>query len=397
MYVRYFLYDSMRAAMEISNTQLGMLSVGSVIIGIFLTLPNGWLGDHYSSKKLLVNGLFWRFPLVTISVIWINVQFVVFMAMSVSMIGFVPAILRCVRIVGGENQGSTFGIFEASHGSVAMMGNFIALFVFSRFANEVIGYRVAYFSMGVIALIAAFVIAFFFEDIPIEERILDDAAPKRSMLKDSLAVMKDPSLWLIGITVFAVYGVYSNSSYFTPYFTGVLGAAITITGIFSIFRDYGSKIVGGFLGSGLAHKLGSTPLLNGICLLINAVLIFAVSHLSPNTPHILAICMGFVLINSLFLCISKSTYWANIGEAGIPLELNGAASVIIAFIGFSMSDIIFPITAGRLLDTYANDLPKAYGIYFTLLTCVCLVGSLCAFTVHFRNQKRKKILKEFGD
>ena len=405
VYVRYFLYDAMREAMQITNTQLSMLQFGSIFLQLFTSIPSGWLADKVSPKKLLLSGLFWRCPIVILMLLWLDVywiQFILYMIMSISMIGFVPAILRCVRIIGGQGkQSAIFGFFESGHGTIAMLGNFLALYIFSRFTDPVLGYKAAFLSMGIVCWLAAILVFFCFEDIPIEEREIEhptgEKAYKPSVWQTLWMIVKDPNIWLISLVIFSVYGIYSNSSYFTPYFTGVLGAAVTITGAFSIIRDYGAKIFGGLLGGQLAQKLGSTSLLNCICLLTDAVLILIVSRMTPDTPHVLLISMVFVLANSYIMCMAKATYWANLGEAGIPIEYTGIATVVISLFGFSGADVFFPLTAGRLLDSHPDNLAYAYHVYFTVMIIACLLGAIAAYTIHRRNKRRKEILELFGE
>ena len=153
-YIRYFLYDSMIEAMGCSNVQLSFLATASVITSVIVSVPGGWVADRFNTKKILMISLAANFPLVLLSVIFrqgvlgsggnLGEMFGITTGFA-----FWPAILKGIRIIGGEeNQSTAFGMFEATQGLVATVGNMIALGVFTKFASETWGYRGSTFIHG---------------------------------------------------------------------------------------------------------------------------------------------------------------------------------------------------------------------------------------------------------
>ena len=211
-------------------------------------------------------------------------------------------------------------------------------------------------------------------------------------MKETITLLKNPGLWLVAITLAAVYALYGAQSYLTPYFTGVLGAAVTFTGMFAIMRDYGMKVLGGPMGGVVADKVGSPALLNAICLVINAILIFVVSQTKTGGEGVVTFAMVFVLLNAFICCMAKGTMWATMDEADIPIELSGTAIGIASLICIYAVDAFMPLVNGWLLDTYADDLVKGYGYYFTILIVLCLVGAVCGFIIYFRHKKHMKAI-----
>ena len=57
MYVRYVFYDQMIETMGISNTQIGLLTTMSSFVGFVLTIPSGFIADHFDSKRLIIIAL----------------------------------------------------------------------------------------------------------------------------------------------------------------------------------------------------------------------------------------------------------------------------------------------------------------------------------------------------
>ncbi len=405
-YIRYVLYDSMIEAMGCTNVQLAFLTTFTYIIGYCNTIFGGWVADKFSTKKILVISLLGNFPLVLLSNMFVSTYWIQLVAWGgfgfTTGFAFWPAILKAVRVVGGSEQSTTYGIFESAQGVIASIGNMIALALFARFVDHVWGYRVAHMSMGVLCVIAAVLVAGFYKDeekapeptAEMTEEEKQKAEEEKFHIRDTITLLKNPGLWMVALTVAGVYGLYVCQTYMTPYFTGVLGAALTLAGFFAIMRDGGIKIISGPLGGTIAKKIGSPALLNSICLCICAVMIFIISRLQAGTPNIVAIAIAFVLLNSFVLCMAKATMWATMDEAHLPLKVTGTAVVFVSMIGVKFTDSVLPVINGWLLDTFADDLHRAYGYYFTILICLALVGAAAAFLLYLRSRRFKKLEAE---
>lgn len=398
-YIRYFLYDSMLAAMQCSNMQLGFLNTIATVACVITSIPGGWVADKVSTKKIMVISLLCNVPFIALSSMFIEnytMHMITWFAFGVTTgFAFWPAVLKAVRIAGGEdNQSKSYGIFEACQGLFATIGNMIALAVFAKFLDANFGFKVAFMSMAVFDALAALAVAVFFKESELlgetTAEVKEEAPKKKVSVKETITLLKNPGLWLITITLAAVYGLYGAQSYLTPYFTGVLGAAVTFAGAFAIMRDYGMKVLGGPLGGVVADKMGSPSLLNAVCLVVNAILIFAVSQTKTGGENVVTFAMVFVLVNAFICCMAKGTMWATMDEADIPVELTGTAIGIVSLISIYAVDAFMPLINGWLLDKYANDLVTGYGYYFTILITLCLVGALCGFIIHFRHKKQVK-------
>ena len=397
-YIRYFLYDSMIEAMGCSNVQLSFLTTVSVITAFINSIPGGWVADRFNTKKILLISLGANFPAILLSVIFIKVYWVQVVVWGIfgctTGFAFWPAVLKGIRIVGGENnQSTTFGMFEATQGLVATVGNMIAVGVFAKFANQIWGYRAAHFFFFFLCLIGVVLIAVFYKDemgTVAAEAGEEQSEEGKFKVKDTLELLKNPSLWLVAVTLCGVYGLYICQSYMTPYFTGVLGASLTITGVFAIMRDYGTKVVGGPIGGLIAKKIGSPSLLNAICLVVCAGFIFTISRIKTGGENVVTFAIIFVLVNALVCCMAKATMWATMDEANIPMHLTGTAISIVTLIAIYVPDAVMPLVNGWLLDTFADDLPKAYSYYFTILISMAFIAALAAISIFVRHKKLKK-------
>ena len=309
---------------------------------------------------------------------------------------FWPAALKAVRLSAPpEKQESTFGIFEGVHGFSSMIGNFIAIGIFSMFADQVAGWKGAMLSMGVFSAIGAFLMLFCYKEgsiVDAKEVEGEEAvkAAKRNVLKDTLVVAKNPGTWLVACVIIGAYGIYLAQTYFTSYFTGVLGAAVVFSAAMSNFRSYGMKVIGGPIGGAIAAKLKSASLFNAICLVMCIGLIAYVWSLSPDTPNVVGIATAFTLILAFFCLMAKGTMWATQEQAHIPRELAGTAIALISYLGFNLTEFAIPLVCGWWLDKHADNLSRAYDNIFIMLICIAVLGAAAAIILVIRDKKMSR-------
>lgn len=390
IYVQYILYDPMITALGVSNTQLGMISTIRTIWGLICMIPGGWICDKFDTKKVLIVcslGLvpFTILEVLTVKIYWL--QIVSFCGMAAcTNLGFWPATLKAIRIIGGkEHQSSSFGVFECIQGLVASIGNSIALLVFAWFANEVGGYKFAMLSMAVYIILCAVFVGFAFDEDKNTDGVVVSEERKKFSIKETVTLLKTPETWLVSLVIFAAMGFYNNQTYTTPYFTGVLGIAVTFGGAIAIVRDYGVKVLGGPIGGWIGQRISAT-LLNSLALICCGTLFFLVPRVNAGTAGAVAIILAAAIIG----VFAKSTMWATVDEANIPLHLTGTAIGIISILGNSLPNMLFPLVNGALLDKYADDLQTGYSIYFTIIFFVCLVGAAAGFILIARRKLAKK-------
>lgn len=396
-YIRYLFYDAMLATLNCTNTQLAFLNSFGAIVGLFLGLPGGWLADKFSAKKIVFWSVFANLPLCILSVMFARtyaVQLIVWFGFCFTGgFAFWPAALKAVRLSAPpEKQESTFGIFEGVHGFSSMIGNFIAIWVFSMFVDQVAGWKAAMLSMGIFSAIGAFLMLFCYKegtivdakDVETAEVIQEE---KRSVLKDTLAVAKNPGTWLVACVIIGAYGIYLAQTYFTSYFTGVLGAAVVFSAAMSNFRSYGMKVIGGPIGGAIAAKLKSASLFNAICLTVCIGLIIYIWNLSPEADNVVAICTVFTLVLALFCLMAKGTMWATQEQAHIPREVAGTAIALISYLGFNLTEFAIPLICGKWLDKYADNLTKAYDNIFIMLIAISVLGAAAAIILVIRDKK----------
>lgn len=386
-YIKYVFYDAMIDGMGVSNTKLGLLLTVYTIVSTAGLLPGGWIADRFKTKGIIVgsaflNGIICFFFMFTMKnyacamITWI-------VSAIAGVTAFWAAILKAVRLISPEDeQGRAYGFWEGVCGLSATIGNFVALYVFSRFDNSTSALKGAVASMGFMCIIGGLLVWWLYDEniTSTDER---GEERKQVSIKETFAVFKLPKLYLSCIIVFCSYGFFSSQSFLTPYFTNVLGAAVTFSGVLAIFRSYGLKILGGPVGGVIADKLHSPSKLAIGCYVIMAAAVIYIAN-AKGGSELITVLTVLSLILATVCFMARGTMWATIGEAQIPPEISGTAISVASIIGFNIPDTFLPPLLGSWLDKYGN---TGYQYIFNFLIGLCVVGVIAALAMVFSNRR----------
>ncbi|MGX7107435.1 MFS transporter [Hutsoniella sourekii] len=377
-YIKYVFYDAIVEAMQVNNSQLGLLVTIYSIASIFALIPSGWLADRYSAKPLMV----WSALIQGALTFWFafNMQNYLVASIVWAVAGITGASvlwtanLKAVRLSAPpEEQGRAYGLWEAMCGLSAMLCNFLALGVFARGNDSVSGLKMAIISIAITNIIGAVAVQFLYDESA-QDAVY--SAPKEKItFKQVLSLFKQPGLYLSSIIIFCTYGIFANQSFLTPYTTNVLGAAVTFAGGLAILRSYGLKLIGGPLGGNISDKLGSASKLQIIAYIGILACLIGILLAPSGSATTVTIVTILMLVLSTFCFMARGSMWATVDEAGLPVELAGSAISIISLIGFSGADVILPPLMGSWVDSYGN-LGYTYILYF--LSGLCIVGVLAS-------------------
>lgn len=402
-YIRYLFYDSMQEAMNITNTQMAYLGTVRSIFGLCVLIPGGWVADRIAPKKIVGYSVILNLPLCIVSVLFSEVywlQIVIWALFSFSCgFAFWPAALKAVRLsASADMQDRAFGTFEGCHGVSAMVGNFLAIWIASWFANQVMGYKAAMLSMGVWSAIGGILMLTLYkeddESAAAEKDSSADAKESRdshsNVFADTWECLKNPGVWLSGLVITGVYGIYICQTYFTNYFTAVLGVTVTFSAVMANIRQYGLKCVAGPIGGQISGKIKSATVFNGVCLTICIGFIIAVQMLNPESSNIVATCTVLTLVIAFFCLMAKGTMWATMEAGHIPHRITGTAITLMTALSMNATEAFFPVVCGRILDAYPNDPAAAYSKIFMFMTGVALVGIIAAVILVIYDRHYKK-------
>ena len=391
-YIRYIAYDWMRAALSLSNTQIGLLSAVYSVLNALLYIPGGLIADRVSPKKcvalslaatsaltfilaaLLRSGIPLPFPLAL--ALWacysLTTAFV-----------FWTALIVLIRHGSRESeQGFRFGIYYMANGLASAACALLGLFLARRTENA----RDAFFSLIITtacaqALFAALT-ALLVHDPP---RRAHSSHRLLSKTKRVRLLLRHKGLWLFALIMFAAYALYVSASYFTPWLVKAARISSTSSASIAIVRSYACYALaplGGLIADRLFRsRIRYFTLLFALLAALFAGLLFLPPYLNSAAliAYTLAVGAAVVMLHGILFSLA--------GEVGIPSELMGTAAGIISIVAFA-PDFFLETLYGRWLDTVPE---AAYPRIFTLLVCIALAGTAACGLLHGWRGRRKAV------
>ena len=327
-FVQYVFYDDLAGALHATNTQLGFL-IAIFGIGNLLAPFGGALSDKFNTKKVYLLGMFITCALNFLLAMNMSYTFAIFIWAGLAVAGLIlyfPAHTKLVRLVGDEeSQGTIFGFTEAGCGLASVIINFIALGLYAKVAvgamGGVAGLKAVIISYGAVGLIATIALVFLLPDPEKAGKGQDggDSGQETKLsMKEWAGVFKDPRTWFAGIAVFATYSTYQTLSYFTPYFTNVLGATVVGSGAIAIIRTYGIRIVGAPLGGYMGDRIHSVSSVIATVLACGAVITLIFMFMPAGVPSVLLTVMTLMI--GFMVHIARGAMFAVPSEVKIPLS-----------------------------------------------------------------------------
>lgn len=281
-----------------------------------------------------------------------------------------------MRLVGDEeSQGTIFGFTESACGLASVIINFIALGLYAKVAvgamGGVAGLKAVIISYGAVGLIATIALVFLLPDPEKEGKGQDggDSGQETKLsMKEWAGVFKDPRTWFAGIAVFATYSTYQTLSYFTPYFTNVLGATVVGSGAIAIIRTYGIRIVGAPLGGYMGDRIHSVSSVIATVLACGAVITLIFMFMPAGVPSVLLTVMTLVI--GFMVHIARGAMFAVPSEVKIPRRYAASTAGVVCAIGFC-PDLFQAAMYGHWLDTCGN---AGYTRIFIYIIAIMVVG-----------------------
>lgn len=389
-YIQFSYYDSLMEGLQLSHAQMGDLMSTLGIASTVCYLLGGLLADKFNVKYLISISLaltgilsFWLASLPSYPELIIIMIFFAF----TTILMYWPAMIKAVKMLGSEDeQGRMFGFREAGFGFFALIFTQIGTwFVFKR-VEGIEGVQNIIVFYGFIYIIIA-AISFIF--IPSSSKAKNKAIDGKqvSLINGILYVIKVPSVWFIGLTIFCLYTVYSPGlGKLGPYFTQILGFDETVSASLMSIRMYFIQFIAAASGGIIADKLvGSTTrfvCLSTVCLIIS----LSIFIILPAKASLIIPIVIIVFIVSAVMYSLTGTYMAPIGETQIPNEYLGTAIGLISFIGY-LPDALMWSVFGRMLENN----PGEAGFNNIFMTCLALAicGLILSMITAFFIRQRK--------
>jgi predicted MFS family arabinose efflux permease len=378
-YLKEIYYRPLTEAMQLSNTEFGLIVSAFGLTAWVSYFPGGWVADRISARKLI--------SLSLVSTGLLGFYFATFPGFLASVIvhavwGVTITLLfwaSMVRVTRGwappDQQGRAFGILEAIRG-VAELGVTALLgvvFVWMGSSSNALQGVITQTSVVVVAL--GIVSWFVIEDtVPIGT---DDGGHKAGMA-DVISVLKMPVVWLIAMVMLATNTAYNASYYIGAYATDVFLATTafaTFVAIGRMFFKPGAAFVAGFV----ADKIGTarTATIFLAVLLVSSLAFAAL----PGEANFMNAMLFNVAILMVAIFALRGIYFALLEQGGVPRMLTGTAGGVVSGVAF-FSDAYMPTVTGVLLDNFPG--VTGYRYLFLLTAATCAVGLVSSILIDRR-------------
>jgi nitrate/nitrite transporter NarK len=386
-YLREVYYLPLLRALDLTNTQMGVMMSIFGTTALISYLPGGWIADRVTPRKLIsfsmtATGLA-GFYFATFPSYGICLVIHAFWGISVTLT-FWAALIKATRNwAPASHQGRAFGILEGGRGLAELLSSTALLAVFARLGSQALALSwviILFSSMDIlIGAMAWFTLS---EDRP-------GSSGPTLCFREIIKVMKMPQVWLLSLVIMAAYSAYWGSYYFTPYATDVFKMSV----IFGAAIGVGKMWIKPFpaVGAGfLADRVGpSRTVIWSFVLLMASFMVFVVT---PGSPNLVSILVINTAVASLAIFALRGVYFALLEEGGIPLALTGTATGIVSVVGYT-PDIFMPMAGGALLDKFPEG--EGYRIFFLVIVALCFLGLIGALTIRRRYSRPKGIVSEY--
>lgn len=349
-YMRYTFYDPLREGLNLTHEQFGELMSFYGTLAFIFYLPGGWLADRLSHKYLLGFSLIGTglggFYLST----WPSFggAKILFAFWGITTIfTFWSTLLKAISLLGNKSeQGKLFSLTEGGRGIITSIAAITGTAMIASMGSTPDKFVYVLWLYSVITILAGFGCLWL---VPHNKTAQTERTSAMSVIKDMVDVAKMPITWLLAICIFAIYTVYTTSSYFTPYMTEVFGVTAATAALVATFKNHFFRPISGIVGTYLTSKTGSSIPSMKYSIVFLTGLIALTLVVPVSAPFVLVISIVIALIG-LMTFVLRGLYFAPVGEVGTPKKMLGAAMGLISTIAFT-SDIFNFKIVGRILDT----------------------------------------------
>jgi predicted MFS family arabinose efflux permease len=372
-YAKNTYYVPLMKALQIGNTQIGMMGSAFGVAAMLSYLPGGWLADRVSARKLLTLCLF----LTGLGGFYLSVYPPYAICLFLHAIwgaasgAFLGSLVKAIRnLANTSQQGKAFGFYEAGRGVVNSVLMTIALAVFACLGSNVAGLA------GVLRLYSSAAILLSL----VTWRLLPDHQHPQhggAVWPEIVKALRLPQVWLLALFTFCSYAPIVAILFIAPFTTVAYGGSIVLGASLSIAAQYVRPLASTSAGL-LADRTSTSRVSLGGMILLSAAL-FGLA-LVPGNRRLIILLVFTCLACYLTMYIVYSMNYALLEEGNIPKNICGTAVGVIATLGY-LPEILVPGLGGRLLDL----VPGAPG-YERLFTAIAIlaVAGICVMLYWIR-------------
>lgn len=379
-YFRYTFYDLQQQTMGVTHTEIALLTTAYALGCLCVYVPGGILSDRTRARRNIVLSLVATTALTVLYAFTATsyaLSLIIWFAFALSTaFVFWGSLFKVLRLIApSRNKGLLFGVYYAGNGLTTAVVNSVALAASGESETRQAQFLTAVLIYAASTLIGAIVVMLFVpRALPAETE-----SRENHFVKETVGgLLRSKSLWLFAIVIFIGYGIYSSMSYFTPYFSEVVGVEPREAGLLTTLR-YALYIFAPISGLIADRVFKSTSKWFVVLFGILAVMILGVLLIPEGTP--VALISAYSFLPALFSIAIYGVQFSIASEARIPPAAMATAVGIASMIGYA-PDFFLPASFGSLIDGLGED---GYTIVFLILAGLAVVGAACSYAIRRRS------------
>jgi len=366
-HVARFFRPTLLLALDLDNTQLGLVQSAYGVVAMLAYFPGGPLADLFPARKLLTaslvstsaGGLYFA-QLPSFDGLWLLFAF---WGLTTILL-FWAALIRATREWGDpERQGQAYGLLDAGRGLMAAVMASIAVGLFGLFFPENVetlsdqarreairGVILFYTS---VTFLAALLTWFFVK----EPEVGSEVQPRKGIsLEQVRRVFAMRAVWLQALIVVCAYVGYKGIDYYSLFAVDVYGLseveAASLSAATAWVRPF-AALAAGLLGDRIRSSRATA-----LCFVLLG-LAYLLPLLADFGSPALSLFFLNVAVSSAAAFGLRGIYFALLEEGAIPAVATGTAVGIVSVVGYS-PDVFFGVLAGLIIDGYPGLLGYQY-------------------------------------
>lgn len=394
--IKTVTYEPFRAALGVTNAELGTLLGITGFVQVFGYITLGWLQDMLQIRGIIMIDLI-VYALLALSLAllptppfwWLCVVFAGFGLFGEAL--YWPTVQKATRGMSGPtHQAALFSTQEALRGAMGFIANLVTLLLFVTFGSQVIGVRMAMICYPLVMVALAYVV---FHNVPADflqkTPEMHEVATKRPRTSPGivLTTLRSPIVWTTGLAAFAGYTAYiAVTTYALVLFQSTFSINDTYIAALGMINTGILPVVAALLSGWIARRFRSSSQWMTVLFVAAATLSFAVIPLSgSDTPYAGLIATGFL---ALCCYAIRAVYFVPIGEYDIDDAHAATVMSVASFLGYLPSFLAYPIF-GTIIDAASNG-HSAQRTIFLVLGIVCIIGMLISVAGHLLIEQRRR-------
>ena len=394
--IKTVTYEPFRAALGVTNTELGTLLGITGFVQVFGYITLGWLQDMLQIRGIIMIDLI-VYALLALSLAllptppfwWLCVVFAGFGLFGEAL--YWPTVQKATRGMSGPtHQAALFSTQEALRGAMGFIAILVTLLLFVTFGSQVIGVRMAMICYPLVMVALAYVV---FHNVPADflqkTPEMHEVATKRPRTSPGivLTTLRSPIAWTTGLAAFAGYTAYiAVTTYALVLFQSTFSINDTYIAALGMINTGILPVVAALLSGWIARRFRSSSQWMTVLFVAAATLSFAVIPLSgSDTPYAGLIATGFL---ALCCYAIRAVYFVPIGEYDIDDAHAATVMSVASFLGYLPSFLAYP-RFGTIIDAASNG-HSAQRTIFLVLGIVCIIGMLISVAGHLLIEQRRR-------